>query len=218
MEMKFLPPASEATEPAEQSDSESWPKPGTHLNEWGWRKGTPGMNYTSTERQCQLVEIGRRVALCQSHVRISRDLGLKRETVIKRVRQIEALWREAVVESRERMLAKEGARLEALYQEVMQAWERSTQDAETRSTSKSFPTVGGTAGAAENNASITTRGQYGDSSLVFAAVRIIETKAKLFGLNAPDMIGISWMETVDQALTEARRRAQEERLQLGPAN
>ena len=163
------------------------------------------------------------MAFCHSHSRIARDLDVPRPLVILRVRQIEKIWKEAVVATRESMLAKEKAILEQIRCEALDAWDRSKLDAEVRSSSRTSMAENGNGNGehstpAEARASLTTRGQYGDPALLHVAIEVTEKMAKLFGLNEPDLIGVSWVDTVDQALTEARRRVSEERAALGPPN
>ena len=192
-------------------------KPGTDLNEFGWRARIGCHHYTPTEKRLQIEEIGRRLARSQTVVRISKDLGLPRDRVRIRIKQIETIWRESTIETREVMLAAKRAELLAVKRDAWEAWEESRRAAEVRSSSRTSAGTGDGANA-ETKASLVTKNQYGDASFLQVIRSVIADEAKLFGLNAPDVVGISWLETVDQALAAARKRAHEERAELGTPN
>ena len=180
-----------------------WPYP--------WKPRAYGENYSEIERQAQIEEIDRRLSMAQTQTQIAREIGLARDTVFRRIQDVQKRWEERALESRESLLAREKAHLLELRKEALAAWERSKLPAKTRKTERGGMNQAAGISGAETKASLTMADRTGNPQFLQVAIQISEKLAKLFGLNAPDLVGVSWIETVDAALEEARKRVEMER-------
>jgi hypothetical protein len=209
--VKFPEDVAPAAEPASA--------PAEEMTPWGWRKpnASGSFRYSPVERQMQVDEIVRRMARCETHSKMSRDLGMPLLRVIRLVQHVEAMWRESAIESRQAMLEKRKRQLEMVQRETYEAWTESRKAAQVRSAHRT--TSGTGAGAtAEERASLVTRDQFGDASLLNAFLAAGRDIDKLFGLNAPDLVRISVGESVEAGLEEARRRIAEQRAEESRPN
>jgi len=92
---------------------------------------------TPTEIERDRLDIERRyLRLGQTQVQIASELGLTRSIVAYDLGKIKDQWREARLVIRDQHIDREYARIGALEQEYWNAWERSRQDAVTRTTER----------------------------------------------------------------------------------
>ncbi len=188
-----------------------------------WPKAGRGKRYSAAARALQNEEIERRLLRGESHRMIYEALHLSRTVVKTRVDFVTKAWEEAALETREKKLARMAKRLEFVWTEAVLAWERSKAARESRTASRTSGAGNGEAAAADvSKTSLTTTNQHGDPQYLRTALEAEEKLAKLFGLNAPELVGISWAETARVALSEALRDVEERRAEAangsGPPN
>jgi hypothetical protein len=98
----------------------------------------------------------------------------------KNMKQLEELWAKAMVtRSIGEYKASQYQKVEHLYNEVMEAWERSKREGQTMSGA-----VNAT-GEATGSRSVTRTRRDGDPRWIEAAIKLLERQAKIIGIDAP---------------------------------
>ena len=101
-------------------------------------------------------------------------------TVHTNMKRLEAVWaKEMVASSIGEYKASQWQKVEHLYNEVMEAWERSKREGQTMS--------GGVnaTGEATGSRSVTRTRRDGDPRWIEAAIKLLERQAKIIGIDAP---------------------------------
>jgi hypothetical protein len=151
-----------------------------------------------------------------SQHRIAEDLGISQPAVSKIQKRIELRMLREFTGTVERQRVRHSLRLEHLYTEALQAWERSKADLTRRRQRKAD---GGSTGAGATVAEIVIENQHGDPRYLDEARKALADQRKLWGLDAPQKVDVRASQNPYAAMSENDLRAELARQAhlLGPA-
>lgn len=122
-----------------------------------------------------------------SQHQIAADLGVSQAAVSKILTRVEIRVLREMTVIVERQKARHTLRLEHLFAEAIQAWERSKTDSTRRRQRK---TQSGQGGADATLAEIVTENQHGDPRYLDEARKALADHRKLWGLDAPHKLDV----------------------------
>ena len=133
---------------------------------------------------------GKTVRWLTDNLAKERDYTLSTTQIQNDLVKVRQLWRQSAIVERTAAVAKELAGLQAQEDELWKAWERSKQDAVTKTTEKNDIKVGQTKvkGAKASKSTTRTEGQCGEAAYMKLILDIRDQRRKLLGIDAPTTI------------------------------
>ena len=143
-----------------------------------------------------------------SQRQIAADEGLSQSAVSKILARVEARILAELVEQVEHHKVRQALRLDYLYRESLQAWERSKTDARRQVQRKTIPS-GGTAGSTV--AEIVSEPRHGDTRYLEVARKALADQRRLWGLDAPQKLDVRATQGPFETLSDDALAAELER-------
>lgn len=119
-----------------------------------------------------------------TQARMAQELGVSTRQIKRDLKIIRQRWQETQVANVGTRCAREIAKIDLVEREAWDAWDKSKQDAETRTERIRKGKASGPGNSVE--VSIRTEGQAGDATYLKTVLDCIERRCKLLGLDAPE--------------------------------
>lgn len=148
-----------------------------------------------------------------SQVRMARDLGVSRRQIIRDIKIIRRRWLDTQIDSIGERRRQELHAVALVEKEAWGAWDKSKEDAETRTQKAKKAEAGGQGNPIE--LSIRTEGKTGDAIYLKTVLECSRERRKLLGTDAPEQINVDLTNHTTEELVAERERLRRE-LQIPP--
>lgn len=142
----------------------------------------PGDKRPPAKRLADRAAIASMRARCYTRAQIAAELGLSLATIKREWKLITAEWQAAMLEDADQVKARELAKLDALEEEALRAWEKSKQDYQKRIVEEKPGSSKHTGG---RYAKVETGKSNGDPRFLQVLLSIQERRARLLGTDKP---------------------------------
>lgn len=169
------------------------------------RKMPPAAKRTPGEREIDLIEIanlymkGETLHSIADHISNKRHYSLSHVTIHKDIKMLRARWIESQLVDFDSAKAKELTKIDTLESEYWFAWNRSLQKSEEIMTELVQDKVNQTAGYKREKVKKKEITTYGDPRYLQGVQWCIDKRCKIFGLDAPNKVDISWRDEAKMA-------------------